>query len=104
MALGYTLTEDAVMKGGEYVRRNLDTYLIPTFKDAPPIIRVDAIEDLPEGDAFGPRGVGEIGSVGLAAAVAAAVRKATGTWVSKLPVAPEEIVQSIDWLEGAECL
>ncbi|MCY9695961.1 xanthine dehydrogenase subunit D [Paenibacillus alginolyticus] len=104
MALGYTLTEDAVMKDSNYVRHNLDTYLVPTFKDSPPAIRVEAIEDLPEGDTFGPRGVGEIGSVGLAPAITAAVRQATGIWVNRLPISPEDIVQSIDWLEGVEAI
>lgn len=103
MALGYTLTEDAVMKESNYVRHNLDTYLVPTFKDSPHTIRVEAIEDLPEGDTFGPRGVGEIGSVGLAPAITAAVRQATGIWVNRLPISPE-IVQSIDWLEGVEAI
>ncbi|MDQ0902402.1 xanthine dehydrogenase subunit D [Paenibacillus sp. V4I7] len=104
MALGYTLTEDAVMKESNYVRHNLDTYLVPTFKDSPHTIRVEAIEDLPEGDTFGPRGVGEIGSVGLAPAITAAVRQATGIWVNRLPISPESIVQSIDWLEGVEAI
>ncbi|MNY27245.1 putative xanthine dehydrogenase subunit D [compost metagenome] len=102
MALGYTLTEDAVMKDSQYVRHNLDTYLVPTFSDSPLRIQVEAIEELPEGDLFGPRGVGEIGSVGLAPAITAAVRQATGIWVNQLPISPEDIVQSIDWLEGVE--
>ncbi|NQX71186.1 xanthine dehydrogenase subunit D [Paenibacillus alba] len=104
MALGFTLTEDAIMKESKYVRHNLDTYLVPTVKDSPPIIRVDVIEDLPEGDTFGPRGVGEIGSVGLAPAITAAVRQATGIWVNRLPISPEDIVQSIDWLERVEAI
>ncbi|WP_261303925.1 xanthine dehydrogenase subunit D [Paenibacillus andongensis] len=104
MALGFTLTEDAVMQGSNYLRHNLDTYLVPTFKDSPHTIRVEAIEDLPEGDTFGPRGVGEIGSVGLAPAITAAVRQATGIWVNRLPISPENIVQSIDWLEGVEAI
>ncbi|MDR6884378.1 xanthine dehydrogenase subunit D [Bacillus sp. 3255] len=104
MALGFTLTEDAVMQESAYVRHNLDTYLIPTFRDSPHTIRVDAIEELPEGDTFGPRGVGEIGSVGLAPAITAAVRQAAGIWVNRLPISPEQIVQSIDWLEGVEAI
>lgn len=104
MALGFTLTEDAAMQESSYVRHNLDTYLIPTFRDSPQIIRVEAIEELPEGDTFGPRGVGEIGSVGLAPAITAAVRQATGIWVNRLPISPEDIVQSIDWLEGVEAI
>ncbi|NOU99570.1 xanthine dehydrogenase subunit D [Paenibacillus planticolens] len=102
MALGFTLTEDAVMQESAYLRHNLDTYLIPTFKDSPHTIRVEAIEELPEGDTYGPRGVGEIGSVGLAPAITAAVRQAAGIWVNRLPISPEHIVQSVDWLEGLE--
>ncbi|MGG1554387.1 xanthine dehydrogenase subunit D [Paenibacillus ferrarius] len=104
MALGFTLTEDAVMKEGRYLRHNLDTYLVPTFTDSPLSIQVEAIEELPEGDTFGPRGVGEIGSVGLAPAITAAVRRASGVWVNALPISPEDIVQSIDWLEGVEAI
>ncbi|GGA15713.1 putative xanthine dehydrogenase subunit D [Paenibacillus marchantiophytorum] len=104
MALGFTLTEDAIMKESAYLRHNLDTYLVPTFKDSPLIIRVEAIEELPEGDTFGPRGVGEIGSVGLAPAITAAVRQAIGIWVNRLPLSPEDIVQSIDWLERMEAI
>ncbi|MEW9701896.1 xanthine dehydrogenase subunit D [Paenibacillus sp. SI8] len=102
MALGFTLTEDAVMQESRYLRHNLDTYLVPTFKDSPQTIRVEAIEALPDGDTFGPRGVGEIGSVGQAPAITAAVKHATGIWVNSLPISPEDIVQSIDWLEGVE--
>ena len=66
MALGYTLTEEALMSKGRYVTRNLDTYLIPTFADARGSIEVLPIETLNEGDEYGPRGIGEIGSIGLA--------------------------------------
>ena len=104
MALGFSLTEDAVMQDSRYVRHNLDTYLVPTFKDSPLTVRVEAIEELPEGDAFGPRGVGEIGSVGLAPALTAAVRQAVGIWVNHLPISPQDLVQGIDWLEGVEGL
>lgn len=72
MALGFTLTEDAVMQDSRYVTTNLDTYLIPTIQDIHTNLEVEAIEDLPEGDSFGPRGIGEIGSVALAPAITAA--------------------------------
>lgn len=95
MALGFTLTEDAVMDQGHYLTKNMDTYLIPTIKDMHTSLEVEAIEDLPEGDAFGPRGIGEIGSVALAPAMTAAIRDAVGVWVPHLPVARELLVQPI---------
>ncbi|MBB3127989.1 xanthine dehydrogenase D subunit [Paenibacillus rhizosphaerae] len=88
MALGFTLSEDAVMEEGMYKTGNLDTYLIPTASDLACSVEVLPIEDLPEGDEHGPRGIGEIGSVGLAPAIAAAVRQATGIWLEKLPADP----------------
>ncbi|CAM4386653.1 xanthine dehydrogenase subunit D [Paenibacillus tarimensis] len=91
MALGFTLTEDAIMSGGHYVTRNLDTYLVPTIAEQTGQVDVLPIEDLPPGDSHGPRGIGEIGSVGLAPAIAAAVRQAVGKWVCKLPIDPAEL-------------
>ncbi|KAF4326192.1 hypothetical protein G195_000243 [Phytophthora kernoviae 00238/432] len=78
MALGFTLTEDALMQDSRYMTTNLDTYLIPTIRDIHTNLEVEAIEDLPEGDPFGPRGIGEIGSVALAPAITAAIHQATG--------------------------
>ncbi|WP_313997220.1 xanthine dehydrogenase subunit D [uncultured Paenibacillus sp.] len=89
MALGYTLTEEALMEGGHYVTRNLDSYLIPTVADQRGTVSVLPIEELPDGDPYGPRGIGEIGSVGLAPAIAAAVAQATGVRVSRLPIEPK---------------
>ncbi|WP_440109124.1 molybdopterin cofactor-binding domain-containing protein [Paenibacillus sp. QZ-Y1] len=96
MALGFTLTEDAVMQDSRYVTTNLDTYLIPTIRDIHTNLEVEAIEDLPEGDSFGPRGIGEIGSVALAPAITAAIHQATGVWVNRLPVTREELMKPLD--------
>ncbi|MBT2285529.1 xanthine dehydrogenase subunit D [Paenibacillus polymyxa] len=96
MALGFTLTEDAVMQDSRYVTTNLDTYLIPTIRDIHTSLEVEAIEDLPEGDAFGPRGMGEIGSVALAPAITAAIHQATGVWINRLPVPREQLVRPLN--------
>jgi len=96
MALGFTLTEDAVMQDSRYVTTNLDTYMIPTIQDIHTNLEVEAIEDLPEGDAFGPRGIGEIGSVALAPAITAAIHQATGVWVNRLPVPREQLVRPLN--------
>lgn len=88
MALGFALLEESVMDKGHYIARNLDTYLVPTIEDQRGLIEVEAIEHLPEEDDYGPRGVGEVGSVTVAPAIAAAIRQACGKWVTKLPVEP----------------
>ncbi len=95
MALGFTLTEDSVMDGGHYMTKNMDTYIIPTIQDMHSSLEVEAIEDLPENDPFGPRGIGEIGSVALAPAITAAIRQASGVWVNHLPVPRERLIQPL---------
>ncbi|GGF99783.1 xanthine dehydrogenase subunit D [Paenibacillus abyssi] len=88
MALGFTLSEDAFMNSGRYGVNNLDTYLIPTVTDLNGSVTVVPIETLPEGDIYGPRGVGEIGSVALAPAITSAVHHAVGKRIAKLPIEP----------------
>lgn len=96
MALGYTLLEEAVMEKGKYVTENFDSYLIPTINDIPLSMDITAIEELWEGDSYGPRGVGEIGTVAVAPAIAKAVYDAIGLWVTKLPLSREEIVKAVN--------
>ncbi|GLX70738.1 xanthine dehydrogenase subunit D [Paenibacillus glycanilyticus] len=99
MALGFALTEDAVMSEGQYVTKNLDTYLVPTIAEHRGTIDVHPIEDLPQEDNHGPRGIGEVGSVTLAPAIAAAIYDAVGIRVTKLPVDPEILLAaSVDQL------
>ncbi|MCM3625816.1 xanthine dehydrogenase subunit D [Paenibacillus glycanilyticus] len=99
MALGFALTEDAVMSGGQYLTKNLDTYLVPTIAEHRGTMDVHPIEELPEEDTYGPRGIGEVGSVTLAPAIAAAIYDAVGVRVTKLPIDPELLLaQSIDQL------
>lgn len=95
MALGYTLMEDAVMENGFYITDNFDSYFIPTICDVPNSIEVEAIEGLIEGDPYGPRGVGEIGTIAVAPAIARAIYDATGYWVNRLPVSPECLLKHV---------
>ncbi len=96
MALGYTLMEDSLMENGVYVSDNFDTYLIPTIGDVPYKLNVEPIEKLDEEDSFGPRGVGEIGTVAVAPAIARAIFDATGCWINKLPISPEYLLKLIN--------
>lgn len=102
MALGFTLTEDAIMRDGRYATPNLDTYIIPTIRDIHSSLEVEAIEELPEGDPYGPRGVGEVGSVALAPAIAEAIYQATGVRVNQLPVRRELLMRPLDSRIGQE--
>ncbi len=75
-----------------YVNDNLADYLIPVNAD---IQDVDVIL-VPEEDKFvnpvGVKGIGELGNVGTAAAIANAVYHATGVRVRKLPIRLEKLL------------
>ncbi|MGN8646098.1 xanthine dehydrogenase subunit D [Gracilibacillus sp. HCP3S3_G5_1] len=94
MSLGYTLMEEALMKDGRYVTENLDGYLIPGIQDVP-TMQITPIEELAKGDKYGPRGVGEIGTVAVAPAITKAIHDAIGYMPAKLPISSEEILTAI---------
>jgi xanthine dehydrogenase YagR molybdenum-binding subunit len=77
---------------GRWAAGNLAEYLVPVNADAPDVeIEFVHVED----DVVGPlgaKGVGEIGQVGVAAAIANAVFHATGRRVSEVPIAPELVM------------
>lgn len=77
---------------GHVVTQDLATYHVASHAD---VLDVDA-EWLEESDeAFTPmgsRGIGEIGIVGTAAAVANAVHHATGVRVRSIPVTADQLV------------
>ncbi|BDH61546.1 putative xanthine dehydrogenase subunit D [Lysinibacillus sp. PLM2] len=96
MSLGYTILEEVKMVNSHYVTQNFDSYLIPNIVDVPFETNVYAIEDLYKGDCYGPRGVGEIGTIAIIPAIVKAVHDATGYWVKKLPISSEELLEAIE--------
>ena len=96
MSLGYTLTEEVKMVDSQYVTQNFDSYLMPNIVDVPFETNVYAIEELFEGDPYGPRGVGEIGTIAITPAIVKAIHDAIGCWVTKLPISSDEILENIE--------
>ena len=89
--LGMALQEETITdrRTGRVVGASLADYLVPTCADMPEfdILMIDEADtDLPEG----VKGVGMLGHVGTSAAIAAAVRQATGRWVRRLPIRIED--------------
>jgi xanthine dehydrogenase YagR molybdenum-binding subunit len=77
---------------GRWASASLGDYLVPVNADAPDV-DVDLIEvDDPVTGPLGVKGVGEIGQVGAAAAIANAVCHATGYRVRELPIAIEHLL------------
>ena len=92
--LGQALLEGNRMdpRYGRWAASNLAEYLVPVNADAPDVT-VEFVEVHDEVvSPLGVKGVGEIGQVGAAAAIANAVFHATGRRVRELPMAPELVM------------
>jgi xanthine dehydrogenase YagR molybdenum-binding subunit len=92
--LGQALLEGTDMdpRMGRWVNASLGDYLVPVNADAPEV-DVELVEVRDEiVNPLGVKGVGEIGQVGVAAAIANAVFHATGRRVRALPIRMEDLL------------
>ncbi len=94
MGLSMALHEESLVDGrfGHVVNQDLAEYHIPTNADVGEIDVSWIDEDDPYVNPMGSKGIGEIGIVGSAAAIANAVYHATGIRVRDLPITPDKIL------------
>ena len=79
-------------RAGRWANTSLGDYLVPVNADTPEVV-VDTIEVADEQvNPLGMKGVGEIGVVGAAAAIANAVHHATGQRIRTLPLTVEAML------------
>ncbi|GAA5195953.1 xanthine dehydrogenase family protein molybdopterin-binding subunit [Rugosimonospora acidiphila] len=79
-------------RSGRWANASLADYLVPVNADAPDVV-VDTVEVLEDVvNPLGVKGVGEIGIVGVAAAIANAVYHATGYRARHLPITLEDLL------------
>jgi CO/xanthine dehydrogenase Mo-binding subunit len=89
--IGLALMEELQVRDGVITNASFTDYLIPTFLDMPPV--ASELVEVPEPAApYGVKGVGEPPTVVSTAAVAAALRDATGRELARVPVRPDDIV------------
>jgi xanthine dehydrogenase YagR molybdenum-binding subunit len=97
MGLSMALHEHSVMdpRFGDYVNHDLAEYHIATNADVG-AVEVQWIDEVdPYVNLVGAKGIGEIGIVGTAAAIANAVYHATGIRVRDLPLTPDKLLASL---------
>ena len=88
--VGLATMEEMVRTGGVIRNPSFTDYLIPTTLDMPQVEA--ALVEEPEPDApYGAKGVGEPPIISSPAAVAAAMRAATGRVLNRIPVSPDEL-------------
>ncbi len=85
MGVGYALTEDLPTEGGRLVSTQLNDLRILSARHTPEI-EVILLEVPDPHSHYGTKGVGEIGLVPTAPAVAAALHRYDGIWRNRLPM------------------
>jgi xanthine dehydrogenase YagR molybdenum-binding subunit len=95
--VGHTLSEERIVDPGtgSILTRTLDAYKVPTIADVPEI--VTDLVDIPDEHLtnLGAKGLGEPPIVPTAAAIANAIRDATGADVRSLPISREEMLRAL---------
>jgi xanthine dehydrogenase YagR molybdenum-binding subunit len=94
MGIGMALHEESLLdlEFGDYANHDLATYHVPSCADIENLEVSWLDEDDPHVNPMGSKGIGEIGIVGTAAAVANAVHHATGIRLRALPIVPARLV------------
>jgi xanthine dehydrogenase YagR molybdenum-binding subunit len=95
MGMGMALHEESVLdlEFGDYLNRDLAQYHVPANADVQEIEATWLEEDDSELNPMGSKGIGEIGIVGTAAAIANAVHHATGIRVRELPIRLDRLIR-----------
>jgi xanthine dehydrogenase YagR molybdenum-binding subunit len=95
--VGHTLSEERLVDpaSGRILTQTLDTYKLPTIADVPEMV-VELL-DIPDEHLtnLGSKGLGEPPIVPVAAAIANAIRDATGANVQQQPITREEMLRAL---------
>jgi CO/xanthine dehydrogenase Mo-binding subunit len=97
--IGFALMEEVPVAGGVPDVNGFDRYPIPLADDVPEVVPI-ALEGPDERLAGGARGAGEGPLVTSPAAVAAALRAATGRPVRRIPAAPADLRPGVSFATG----
>lgn len=97
MGIGMALHEESILdlQFGDYVNHDFAGYHIPTCADIEDLDATWVDEQDARVNPLGAKGIGEIGIVGTAAAVANAVHHATGVRLRELPIAPSRLIERL---------
>jgi CO/xanthine dehydrogenase Mo-binding subunit len=96
--IGHTLSEQRLLdpETGRVLTTTLDAYRMPTIADVPEIVCEFVDEPDEHLTNLGSKGLGEPPIVPIAAAIANAIRDATGADVHELPISREELLRALE--------
>ena len=92
--VGLALMEEIVLDNGLVRNASFTDYVIPTTLDMSDVIIAAWVEEPEPGAPYGAKGIGEPPTISSSAAVAAAVRDATGLPLPRIPIRPADIALS----------
>ncbi len=98
IGLGFALTEKRIIdkRTGRMVNANLHDYKVPTAKDSPVEQRCIPVEPMDTySNMLGTKGLGELGALPGAAAIANAVHDAIGIRMTNSPITPMDILRAL---------
>jgi CO/xanthine dehydrogenase Mo-binding subunit len=95
--IGHTLSEQRLLDPGTgaVLTQTLDAYKLPTIADVPEIVAEFVDEPDPHLTNLGSKGLGEPPIIPTSAAIANAIRDATGADVRSLPITREEMLGAL---------
>jgi CO/xanthine dehydrogenase Mo-binding subunit len=88
--VGLAVMEELVLEDGVILNPTFTDYLLPTILDAPDVEAL-LIEQEGSWGPYGAKGVGEPPTISSTAAIAAAIRAASGREITRVPVRPQDI-------------
>ena len=89
--VGLALMEEIVLDNGLVRNASFTDYVIPTTLDMPDVTIAAWVEEPEPNAPYGAKGIGEPPTISSSAAVAAAVRAATGLPLPRIPIRPADI-------------
>ena len=89
--VGLAVMEEMVLDGGRVRNASFTDYLIPTALDMCDVRVARLVEEPEPGAPFGAKGIGEPPTISSTPAVVAAVRRATGLPLNRVPIRPADI-------------
>jgi xanthine dehydrogenase YagR molybdenum-binding subunit len=94
MGIGMALMEEAIIdhRYGRLVNNNFADYHVAVQADIPQVEALFVNKPDPYLNPMGAKGMGEIATIGVAAAVANAVYNATGKRIRALPITPDKLI------------
>jgi xanthine dehydrogenase YagR molybdenum-binding subunit len=102
--IGHTLSEERLHdpRTGRLLTTTLDAYKVPTIADVPKIVTELVDEPDRHLTSLGSKGLGEPPIIPVAAAIANAIRDATGADVRQLPITREEMLRALREAEARQ--